>query len=131
MNDVNFLDLAIKEAKKSTESIGCGAVIVQNEKIIAKAYNTQRSSNNASAHAEINAIKKAGKKLGNKNLSGATIYCSCEPCTMCLSAIIFAKIKKLVYKIPLKKAFPGNIPVDIDINYFLSKTDGKLEVNKI
>ena len=128
--DEKFINLAIKEAKKSTQQVGCGAVIVKQGKVLAKSYNTQRKSHNATAHAEINAIKKAGVKLKNKKLDECTIYCNCEPCTMCLSAIIFSKLKRLVYKTSMKETFPDNIPVDIDINYFLSKTDRKLEVLK-
>src|SRR5260221_8192725 len=120
--DEKFIKLAFEEAKKSNQQVGCGAVIVKEGKVLAKSYNTQRKSHNATAHSEINAIKKAGVKLKNKNLDECTIYCNCEPCTTCFSAVIFAKFKKLVYKIPLKESFPDNIHVNIDIDYFLSKT---------
>lgn len=93
---------AIAEAKKSKEPIKCGAVIVKNGKIIAKAHNTQRKTKDASAHAEINVIRKAGRKTGSKYLEGFVIYCTCEPCVMCLSTIIFAKINKLVYGLSLR-----------------------------
>lgn len=68
MKDKDFMSLALEEAKRSIDIIGCGAVIAKDGEVVAKAHNTQRKTNNASAHAEINAIGEAGKKLGSKNL---------------------------------------------------------------
>jgi guanine deaminase len=85
-----FMRLAIREALRSKERLRCGAVIVRDGRVVSKACNKQRTMKDASAHAEINAIRKAGRKMGNKDLSGCTIYCTCEPCVMCLSAIAFA-----------------------------------------
>src|SRR3989338_14249 len=95
--DEKFMKLAIKEAKKSKDGIGCGAVIVKNGKILAKSYNTQRSSFDASAHAEINAIRLAGKRLKTKYLDDCTIYSTLEPCIMCAAAISYAGVKRIVY----------------------------------
>ncbi len=124
------MELAIKEAKKSSELLKCGVVIVKNGKIISKSYNSQRASNDASAHAEINAIRKAGKKLKNKNLNECIIYCTCEPCIMCLSAITFAKIKKLVFGVSLRGASPKEKFIDISTGTFLSHIPYKIEVLK-
>lgn len=129
-NDEYFMRLAIKEALKSKESVGCGVVIVKYGRVFSKSFNKQRVLNDATAHAEINAIRIAGKKISNKNLEGCTIYCTCEPCMMCLSAIVFSKISKLVYGTSMKKTFPNNLPINIDIDYFLSKIDVELEVSK-
>ena len=74
-----------------------GAVIVKNDKIISKAHNTVVNSNDPTAHAEINAIRLACQKLKTHDLSGCKIYTSCEPCPMCLSAIIWANIKDIYY----------------------------------
>jgi len=126
--DAVFMILAIKEAGKSSEPIKCGAVVVKDRKLISKAYNSQRASNNATAHAEINAIIKAGKRLKNKNLDGCTIYCTTEPCIMCLSAMSFAKIKRLVYGVSLKDASQKGKLIDIDINSFLAKSPHKIKV---
>ena len=119
---------AIEEATKSSENLKCGVVIVKDNEIIAKAFNSQRDSNNASAHAEINAIKIAGERLNNKNLENCTIYCTCEPCIMCLTAIAFSKIKKLVYGLNLKDVSDGLININID--EFLQKSSHKFEVVK-
>ena len=117
--DAELVKLAIEEAQKSSEPLKCGAVIVKDGKVLAKSFNSQRSTHDATAHAEINAIRKAGSILGNKNLDGCTIYCSIEPCAMCLSAIVFAKIKKIVYAQSLKEV--SHVPVGIDIETFLTK----------
>ena len=122
------MEMAISEASKSEEPLKCGVVIVKDGKIIAKTFNSQRRDNNATAHAEIKAIADAGKELGNKNLEGSTVYGSCEPCIMCLSAMTFAKVKKLFYGISLKDVSPQLIEIDIDT--FLDKSPNKLEVIK-
>ena len=124
------MEVAIEEAMKSSESVKCGAVIVKDEKIISKSHNSQRILNDASAHAEINSIRHAGKFLGHKNLEDCTIYCTCEPCIMCLSALEFAKIKKIVYGLSLKDIYPKERLIDIDINTFLTKLPHKIEVLK-
>ena len=95
-----MIELGIEEARKTmNEGKGgpFGAVITRNGKIITVASNTVISSHDASAHAEINAIRKAGKILGTHNLSDCEIYTTGYPCPMCLSAIIWANIKKVYY----------------------------------
>ena len=74
-----------------------GAVIVKNGEIIARGMNRVTSTTDPTAHAEIVAIREASKKLNNFNLSGCTIYTSCEPCPMCLSAIYWAHIDRIYF----------------------------------
>ncbi|HDP54185.1 MAG TPA: nucleoside deaminase [Bacteroidetes bacterium] len=74
-----------------------GAVIVKNGEIIARGVNRVTSTTDPTAHAEVVAIREAAKKLNNFNLSGCTIYTSCEPCPMCLSAIYWAHIDRIYY----------------------------------
>jgi len=74
-----------------------GAAIVKDGKIIARAHNTVIESNDATAHAEINAIRQASKILNTNDLSDCILYTSAEPCPMCLSAIIWANIKTVYY----------------------------------
>lgn len=74
-----------------------GAVIVKDGKIISEAHNTVVESCDATAHAEINAIRSASKKLKTHDLEGCILYTSAEPCPMCLSAIIWANIKEVYY----------------------------------
>lgn len=81
-----------------------GAVVVKSGKIIAKAHNQVLKNNDPTAHAEINAIKKASKKLGTFDLSGCEIYTTCMPCPMCLGAIKWANIKTVYYGASSKDA---------------------------
>ena len=95
-----FLQLAIDTALdniKSNNGGPFGAVIVKDGMLIAKSPNTVTSSNDPTAHAEINAIRLACKELNTFDLSGCEIYSSCEPCPMCLSAIYWARISKVYY----------------------------------
>jgi len=74
-----------------------GAVIVKDGKIIAKSANKVTQKNDPTAHAEVSAIRLACKKLKSLDLIGCLIYTSCEPCTMCLSAIYWAQIDSIYY----------------------------------
>lgn len=74
-----------------------GAVIVKDGEIIASGANRVTADNDPTAHAEVNAIRAAAKRLGTFDLSGCDIYTSCEPCPMCLSAIYWARIGRIYY----------------------------------
>ncbi len=94
-----FMRRAIELSLKSVENGGgpFGAVIVKDGKIIAEASNSVTKDNDPTAHAEVNAIRQAAKKLGTFDLSGCEIYTSCEPCPMCLGAIYWARLDKIYY----------------------------------
>lgn len=96
------IKLAIEESKyniKNNYKNGgpFGAVIVKNNEIIATAHNSVIESMDPTAHAEVNVIREASKKLNTNDLSHCTLYTSTEPCPMCLSAIIWANIKEVYY----------------------------------
>ncbi len=96
------MDKAIEEARynfsnKYNNGGPFGAAIVKDGEIIATAHNTVIESKDCTAHAEVNAIRKASQKLNTHNLEGCTIYTSAEPCPMCLSAIIWSNIKDIYY----------------------------------
>ncbi len=74
-----------------------GAVIVKNGKIISVAHNEVTSTNDPTAHAETVAIRRACKELNTYHLEGCEIYCSCEPCPMCMGAIYWARIDRVYY----------------------------------
>ncbi|EQB35399.1 hypothetical protein M947_08945 [Sulfurimonas hongkongensis] len=74
-----------------------GAVIVKNDKVISKAHNCVLSTNDPTAHAEINAIREASEVLGTFELNECTLYTSCKPCPMCLGAIFWARIPIVYY----------------------------------
>lgn len=90
---------ALKEAKKAfkKDDVPIGCVIVYKDKIISRAYNKKEVRGNAIYHAEILAIDSACKKLGTWHLDECTLYTTLEPCTMCVGAIMQARIKKIVY----------------------------------
>lgn len=99
MNDFKYMSIALKEAKKAYElkEIPVGAVIVKDNKVIAKAHNMKENKNSVISHAEILAINKASKKLNNWRLNGCTIYVTLFPCPMCASAINQSRIDNIVY----------------------------------
>ena len=98
-NDEFFMKAAIELSVKNIDENGgpFGAVIVKNGEIIAHGVNRVTANNDPTAHAEVTAIREASKKLGTFDLSGCTIYSSCEPCPMCLGAIYWAHLDKLYY----------------------------------
>lgn len=92
-----FMKEALKEARKAylKDEIPVGAVIVKNNKIIARAHNLKETKKSSISHAEILAIEKANKKLGKWRLNDCEMYITLEPCTMCMGAIILSRIKKI------------------------------------
>ncbi|MBQ1812584.1 MAG: nucleoside deaminase [Bacilli bacterium] len=96
-----FMKEAIREAikAKNIEEIPVGAVIVYNNKIIARAYNKKEKLQNSLMHAELIAINKACKKLNSWRLNDCEIYVTLEPCNMCMAAIIESRIGKIYYGI--------------------------------
>ena len=94
-----FMKKALTLAKRAYEldEVPVGAVLVLDGKIVASAYNKREVSQDATAHAEILAIKKACKKLNDFRLLGAELYVSLEPCVMCTGAILNARIEKVYY----------------------------------
>lgn len=93
-----FMKEAIRQAKKAEkiDEVPIGCVIVYEGKIIARGYNRRNIDKNTLAHAELSAIKKASKKLGDWRLEGCTMYVTLEPCQMCAGAIVQARIDKVV-----------------------------------
>ncbi|MCR5564660.1 MAG: nucleoside deaminase [Gammaproteobacteria bacterium] len=92
--------MAITEAKKGInkgEGGPFGAVIVKDGVVVAKAHNTVLKNHDATCHGEVNAIRKASKKLNTFDLSGCEIYTTGEPCPMCLGAILWSNISKVYY----------------------------------
>ena len=91
--------LALKEARKAYDDaeVPVGAVIVMNERVIARGYNQTERLNDPTAHAEIIALTSAFNHLGSKYLPDATIYITVEPCLMCAGALYWSKIKRIVY----------------------------------
>ena len=97
-DEEKFMKEAIRPAKKAyaLREVPIGCVIVYEGKIIARGYNRRNTDKNTTSHAEINAIRKASKKLGDWRLEGCTLYVTLEPCQMCAGAIVQARIDKVV-----------------------------------
>ena len=98
---MNFMNIAIKEAKKSykIDDVPVGAVIVKDDVVIAKAHNMKEKKCNEIMHAEIIAIDKACKKLKRWRLDDCELYVTMEPCMMCTGAILQSRIKKIYYSV--------------------------------
>lgn len=97
MNDNYYMGIAIKEAKKAylKDEVPVGAIIVKDEKIIARAHNLKETKLDTTKHAEILAIQKASKKLQSWRLNDCEMYVTLEPCSMCAGALINARIRKV------------------------------------
>lgn len=93
-----FMKEAIRQAKKARalEEVPIGCVIVCDGKIIARGYNRRNTDKNTLSHAELNAIRKASKKLGDWRLEGCTMYVTLEPCQMCAGALVQSRIDRVV-----------------------------------
>ena len=96
--DEKFMREALRQAKKAyaLREVPIGCVIVYEGKIIARGYNRRNTDQNTTSHAEINAIRRASKKLGDWRLEGCTIYITLEPCQMCAGAIVQSRITRAV-----------------------------------
>lgn len=98
-NDEYFMRKALDEAQKAfdEDEIPVGAVVVANDKIIARAHNFTEKLNDVTAHAEMQAITSAADFLGGKYLKGCTMYITLEPCVMCAGALYWSQIDKVVF----------------------------------
>jgi tRNA(Arg) A34 adenosine deaminase TadA len=126
----NFMREAIRlsiENVKSGNGGPFGAVIVKNGKIIATAVNEVTSTNDPTAHAEIVAIRKACKTLDSFQLDGCEIYCSCEPCPMCLGAIYWARPNAVYFGNSKEDA----AEINFDDNFIYKELDISLNERKL
>lgn len=117
---------AIRQAEIGKTPFGC--VIVQNDKIISQAFNTVSSSHDASAHGEINAIRSASQHLQTHLLSETTLYTTGEPCPMCMSAIIYAQISRVVYGTSINTISQYMSQITISSQEVVSHSSRKVEL---
>ena len=98
-DDKKWMQIAMKEALLAEKEgeVPVGAVLVKDGLLIAKAHNKSISKNDSTAHAEIQLIRAAGEKLKNYRLNGTSLYVTLEPCTMCLGAIMHARIEHIIF----------------------------------
>jgi len=128
----DFMQRAIQLSIENIEKGGgpFGAIIVRDGEIIAESANSVTNDNDPTAHAEVNAIREACKKLSTYDLSGCQIFSSCEPCPMCLGAIYWARLDKLHFAASKNDAADSGfddafIYEELDLNY----EDRKLDTN--
>ena len=126
-----FMEEALKEAKKAF-NVGetpIGAVVVYNNKIIAKAHNKREKNNDPMGHAEILAIKKACNKIGDWRLNECLLFVNVEPCIMCMGLIIETRIKTIYCSIPNKKYISSLEQIikinKVDIKYGVFEKESK------
>jgi tRNA(adenine34) deaminase len=116
----SFMDLALAEARtaQAAGEVPIGCVIVQDGKIVASAGNRTISDRDPTAHAEMLAIRAAARTLGTERLTDCDLYVTLEPCTMCATAISFARIRRLYYG----AADPKGGAVDSGVRFFAQPT---------
>ncbi len=119
-DDDKPMNAAIAEAKAAAArgEVPIGAVVVHEGRIVARAGNRTVELNDPTAHAEILAIRKAGAIIGSQRLTGADLYVTLEPCTMCAGAISFARIRRLYYG----AADPKGGAVESGVRFFAQPT---------
>ena len=96
---IQYMELALEEARRAAGAgeVPVGAVLVREDRVVARAHNETIASRDPSAHAEIVAIRRAAETLGNHRLPGTVLYVTLEPCLMCFGAIIQGRVASLVF----------------------------------
>ncbi|MDL2225875.1 tRNA adenosine(34) deaminase TadA [Eubacteriales bacterium OttesenSCG-928-M02] len=131
--DEKFMRAAIQQAKKaaSLDEVPVGAVVVYDGKIIARGYNQRERKKDPTAHAELIAVKRAAKRLGDWRLTGCTVYVTLEPCPMCAGVMVNARVQRVVFGGYDPKAGYGgtlhNAMQDAALNHRCAVSGGVLE----
>jgi tRNA(adenine34) deaminase len=105
LDDEYFMRQALQEARKAfdADEVPVGAVIVADQRVIARSHNLTEMLNDVTAHAEMQAVTAAANVLGGKYLTDCTLYVTVEPCPMCAGALRWAQISRIVYGAPDEK----------------------------
>ena len=115
MNDLDWMRRALAEADKALASgdVPIGAVVVWDDRVIGAGFNQREADHDATAHAEIVAIRQASAALGRWRLDDCALFITLEPCPMCAGAIVLARIPRVVYAAPDPKAGAAGSIVDL------------------
>ena len=99
MTDAAWMEEALRLATQAEAAgeVPVGAIVVCDEKIVGRGFNRNRADNDPSAHAEMIALRQAGRAIGNHRLEGCTLFATIEPCAMCAGALVHARVRRLVY----------------------------------
>ena len=105
MDDAGYMTMALAQARRAGAAleVPVGAVLVHDGAVVARGSNRPVRTHDPTAHAEIVALRRAGRRLGNYRLTGATLYVTLEPCLMCVGAILNARLARVVYGAPEPK----------------------------
>jgi tRNA(adenine34) deaminase len=106
MTDEDYMRAALDRARRARErgEVPVGSVVVIDDAIVGDGFNQPIAAHDPTAHAEIEAMRQAARRIGNYRLGGATLYVTIEPCQMCVGAMVHARIARLVYGAPEPKA---------------------------
>lgn len=132
MDDSHYMRLALVEARKAFNlgEVPIGAVLVIDGQVVASAHNMREQWQDATAHAEVIAIREACRSLKRWRLTGATLYVTIEPCPMCAGALVMSRVDRLVYGSPDYKAGAVeslfNVVANPALNHRLAVTAGVL-----
>lgn len=132
MDDLTWMRLALEEARRAPEhgDVPIGAVVVRDGAALARAHNRREVDGDATAHAELLAIREASRVIGHWRLEGVTLYCTLEPCAMCAGAMVLARLPRLVYGAYDPKAGAGGSVMDLlnhpQLNHRVEVTGGAL-----
>jgi tRNA(adenine34) deaminase len=131
--DLTFMQIALEEAARASAigEVPIAALIVQGEKVLAQAHNYRELWQDPTAHAEVIAIRAAAKTLGTWRLTDTTLYVTVEPCSMCIGAIILARVSRVVFGAWDQKAGACgslfDLPSEPKLNHRVAVTGGILE----
>jgi len=131
-NQVTFMRLALREAERARREreVPVGAIVVRDGRVIARAHNRPIHLKDPTAHAEVLALRRAARKVGNYRLSGCTLYVTIEPCAMCAGAIVQARLKRVVFGASDPKAGAGGSVLSVlnhpRLNHRVEVTEGVL-----
>lgn len=129
MKPEDFMRLALEEAKKGDAPYG--AVIVKDNEVVAKGYNTVKRDSDPSAHAEINVIRSLTAKIQNPTLEGYIIYTTGEPCPMCATACVWTGISEIIYGASIQDLIELNqSQINITCEEIIAKSSKNIKVTK-
>ena len=130
--DQTFMLAALEQARKAQDAgeVPVGAVVVKDGEVVGAGFNAPISGHDPSAHAEMQALRAAGKALGNYRLPGCGLYVTLEPCAMCVGAMLHARIARLVYGVADPKTGACGSVIDLfaetKLNHHATVTPGVL-----
>jgi tRNA(adenine34) deaminase len=131
-NQVAFMRLALREADRARreQEVPVGAIVVRDGRVIARAHNRPIHLKDPTAHAEVLALRRAARKVGNYRLSHCTLYVTIEPCAMCAGAMVQARLKRVVFGASDPKAGAGGSVLSVlnhpRLNHRVEVTEGVL-----